>query len=241
MGEASIQSDQTLMAEVASRLRKTEQRAAAVVRALERQRSIQDSLKSADGGLHKAVAEIAELAKETKRATTAFDEAVSALRKTIKVLDDAALSSSFATLDQRTARIEAKQLAHMAEVSVFETLDQRTARIESNLKNLAERVNSGLIEVSRAVAAADQRTASMEKMVNKLSERVDTGLRQLRNAVAVTDQRTAGLETKVKELRKTVFNFVKQLGKVHSDIADTVVDRLRPRSVSEGLFGRRNG
>lgn len=156
MSDSNVQRTQTVMTEVASRLRQTEQRAATVISALERQKSIQDSLNVASKGLHEANSAIAKFARETKRATEEFVETVSALRGAIDVLQQANPDALKSRLD---------------------SMDQRVRQIEREFKNLRNHIEAEL-----------------------------TQLRGEMNAVG-----------------------------------DRVVERLTPRSVLEGMFGRRKG
>lgn len=156
MSDSDIQDPQSLMTEVASRLRETERRAATVISALEQQKSTQDSLHAAGKGLYEANSLIAEFARETKRATEEFVDTVSALRGAIDVL---------------------QQVNPAALKSRLDEIDQRARGIEREFKSLRDHIDAELI--------------------------------QLRDAMNAT--------------------------------ADTIVERLTPRSVLEGMFGRRKG
>lgn len=156
MSDSDIQNPQSLMTEVASRLRETERRAATVISALEQQKSTQDSLHAAGKGLYEANSLIAKFARETKRATEEFVDTVSALRGAIDVL---------------------QQVNPAALKSRLDEIDQRARGIEREFKSLRDHIDAELI--------------------------------QLRDAMNAT--------------------------------ADTIVERLTPRSVLEGMFGRRKG
>ena len=154
MSDSNVNNPQSVMTEVASRLRETERRAATVISTLEQQKSIQDSLDAAGKGLYEANTLIAEFARETKRATEEFVDTVSALRRAIHVLQQANPAALRSRLDE---------------------IDQRARGIERELTNLRDHI--------------------------------DAELSQLRDAVNAT--------------------------------ADKIVERLTPRSVLEGMFGRR--
>ena len=156
MTDSDVQDPQSVMTEVANRLRETERRAATVISALEQQKSIQDSLDAAGKGLYEANSLIAEFARETKRATEEFVDTVAALRGAIDVLQQ-----------------------------------MNPAALKSRLDEI------------------DQRTRGIEREFKRLRDHIDAELVQLRDAVDAT--------------------------------AVTIVERLTPRSVLEGMFGRRKG
>ena len=144
MSDSDVQNPQSVMTEVASRLRETERRAHAVISALEQQKSIQDSLDAAGKGLYEANSLIAEFARETKRATEEFVDTVSALRAAIDVL---------------------QQLDPAALKSRLDEIDERACGIERQFKNLREHIDVELIQLRDAVDAA------ADKIVGRLTPR----------------------------------------------------------------------
>lgn len=132
MSDSNDQGTQSLMTEVASRLRQTEQRAATIISALERQKSIQDSLDVAGNGLHEANSAIAEFAREAKRATEEFVDTVSALRGAIDMLQQLNPAVLTARLDE---------------------MDQRARVIETEFKNLRDHIDAGQMQQRDALSA----------------------------------------------------------------------------------------
>ena len=185
MSDSGVQNPQSMMTEVASRLRETERRAATVISALEQQKSIQDSLEAAGNGLYEANSVIARFAQETKRATEKLVDTVSALRGVIDVL---------------------QQLNTAALKSRLDEIDQRARGIESEFKNLRDHIGAELSQLHDAVNATADKIVERSELKN-LRDHVDTELSQLHDAVNAT--------------------------------ADEIVGRLTPRSVVEGVFGRR--
>jgi len=134
MNDSKMQGTQTVMSEVASRLQQTEQRAAAIVAALDRQKSVKDSLVGASEALLEASSAIVDLAQEAKRATDEFQQAVLVLQRAGDILDPAALQSS---LDE---------------------INQSTIRIAGEITNLRDHVDAELKDIRGAVKDAERRT-----------------------------------------------------------------------------------
>ena len=180
MSDTTVQSTQSVMTEVASRLLQTEQHAATILSDLERQKSVRDSLEVAGKGIQEANTAITELARETKHATEAFLDAVSALREAVGILDPAALKSSIDAIDQRTDRMEIESRA-------------RSDQVDAELKQLHEAVQAGMDRMKIESRAR--------------SDQIDADFKQVREAMR------AGM--------------------------DQVIERLTPRTIWEGMFGRR--
>ncbi|MDE2957168.1 MAG: hypothetical protein OXU68_09210 [Bacteroidota bacterium] len=122
------------MSEVASRLQQTEQRAAAIVAALDRQKSVKDSLVGASEALLEVSSAIVDLAREAKRATDEFQQAVLVLQRAGDILDPAALQSS------------------------LDSINRSTIRIAGEITNLRDHVDAELKDIRGAVKDTERRT-----------------------------------------------------------------------------------
>ena len=212
MSDSNVQTTQNVIAEVASRLRETERRAATVISALEQAQSTKDSLDVAGKGLFEANSLIAEFARVTKRATEEFADTVSVLRGAIDVLQQVDPGEIKSRLDE---------------------IDQRVRGVEGENKNLRGHIDTELVRLRDSVKS------TADAIVDRLLQQVDPG--EIKSRLDEIDQRIRGVEGENKNLRGHIDTELVRLRDSVKSTADAIIDRLTPRSIWEGMFGRRKG
>ncbi len=159
MSEPNPQGNLTLMKEIQNRLRKTEDRAATVIRTLEKDQSMQDSIDAASKGLRETSAAVAGFADRTKKATEVFLDSVSALREVTNVVHQMNPSDLQLKLDQITQQIAkgSEQLQQNIE-EVNKWVDQKSGRLKDSIEDVNKRV--------------DQKSGQLQESVEQLGSRI---------------------------------------------------------------------
>ena len=267
MSDSIDQNARLLMSKVADRFQKVEQRATTIVSQLERQKSVQDSLDVTGEELQKAGSAIAELAQEANRATDEFKRVIRVLRTAVDVLDPSALKSRLDSISQNTDRVEVEVsiLREQIDAEVKQNrvvINENKARVEADIKSLRELFDS---EVRQNRVAINENTVRIEEEVKILREQleaevkhisvtiaqsaglIDTSITSMRkhidaevkgNRVAI-NQNTGRIETEIKNLHNHINAELADTRAAINGSVDSMVERLRPRSIWEGMFGRR--
>ena len=165
MSESKNQENLTLMTEIQNRLRKTEEHAATVIRTLEKDQSMQDSIDAASKGLHETNSAVAEFADKIKQATEVFLESVSALREVTSVLQKINPSDLQLKLDQITQQIaEGSEKLHANMEAMNQRVDQQNKQLHKNMEQNYEQLVNQLQESTEAMnERGDQQSKKLQK------------------------------------------------------------------------------
>lgn len=194
MSEPNPQGNLTLMTEIQNRLRITEERAATVIRTLEKDQSMQDSINAASKGLHETSAAVAEFADKTKKATEVFLDSVSALKEVTNVLQQMSPSDLQQKLDQITPQIAkgSEQLQQNID-AVNKRVDQKCGRLQESVEAVNKRVDQNGKQLREGVEAVnkriDQKGKQLQEGMEVVNNRADENGKQLQERIEAANGR----------------------------------------------------
>ncbi len=221
--------NQALLKKIAQRLQQTEDRAASLVNRLESHQKIQDSIDNANKELHETCSAVTNLSLDVKSAVEEFVDAVFALKEITAMLQETDSAAIHEKLD--LIRQENKSIGDVQEL-IRKNIDAATNRIIEQQKIDAATHNERLDMIPQSI----KRIGDGQELIHKnIDAATDRAIEQQKIDSAVRNEKLELMGQNIKR----VGNGQELIHKNIETATEKVVASLKPRTLWEGVFGRR--